>query len=78
MYDIDPIDPSIHVDGFNRQGYMFIDMEKAKSYSDLVESFGTTKQSLLYSTWPRSQYYPKLRRAFNACMGIHMFGACMG
>jgi len=57
---------------------MFRDMEKAKSQNDLVESFGITKQSLLYSTWPRSQYDPKLKRTFNACMGIHMFGACMG
>ncbi len=57
------------------QAYMFIDMEKVKNQSDLVESFGTTKKSLLYSKWPKSQYHPILRRAFNACMGdTHVWG----
>jgi hypothetical protein len=40
---INPIDPNIHVDGFNRQAYMFIDMEKEKNQNDLVESYETTK-----------------------------------
>jgi hypothetical protein len=40
---INPIDPSIHVNGFNKEGYIFIDMEKEKNQNDLMESFGTTK-----------------------------------
>jgi hypothetical protein len=42
---------------------MFIDMEKAKSYSDLVESFGTTKQSLLYSHMAKIPILPKIEKS---------------
>lgn len=50
--------PNIFIDEFNKQAYMFLNLEKEKSHNDSMVSFKTTKESLL-STSTCSQCHPK-------------------
>jgi hypothetical protein len=58
QYTSTTFDPNIPIDEFNKQAYMFLNLEKEKSHNDSVESSKTTKESLL-STSACSQCHPK-------------------
>jgi hypothetical protein len=53
-----PFHPNIPIDEFNKQAYMFLDLEKENSRSYSMEPFGIAKESLL-STSTCFKCHPK-------------------